>query len=206
MSEIGLTLTQTDEKKLSTVPFMTILFMQKAVMTAFMRIRVTMLFMPGTAMIIFNALPATIMLTAAMVMTAFPEVAEMIILLAEKEMILHGTSGDDTYVWNLGDGFDSIGDSSGTDVIQFGAGVTFDDLSFRGEGNNLLIFVKGDETQGMSISDFFYSSSNHIEYLKFADGSDVRLDEIGLTLIQTDAKDNIKGTKYDDVVYLNGGG
>ena len=89
LSEIGLTLTQTDEKKLSTVPFMTILFMQKAVMTAFMRIRVTMLFMPGTAMIIFNALPATIMLTAAMVMTAFPEVAEMIILLAEKEMIPH---------------------------------------------------------------------------------------------------------------------
>ena len=118
---------------------------------------------------------------------------------------LHGTSGDDTYVWNLGDGFDSIGDSSGTDVIQFGAGVTFDDLSFRGEGNNLLIFVKGDETQGMSIGNFFYSSSNHIEYLKFADGSDVRLDEIGLTLIQTDAKDDIKGTKYDDVVYLNGG-
>ena len=57
-------------------------------MTAFRRIRVTMLFMPVTAMIIFNALPATIMLTAAMVMTAFPEVAEMIILLAEKEMIL----------------------------------------------------------------------------------------------------------------------
>lgn len=97
---------------------------------------------------------------------------------------LNGSGGNDTYVWNLGDGFDSIGDSSGTDVIQFGAGVTFDDLSFRGEGNNLLIFVKGDETQGMSIGNFFYSSSNHIEYLKFADGSDVRLDEIGLTLFK----------------------
>lgn len=69
--------------------------------------------------------------------------------------ILNGGQGDDAYVWNLGDGFDTIYDTSNNDTIVFGKGISFRDLVFRSVGQTLLILVDGDEQQGVKISSFF---------------------------------------------------
>ena len=124
---------------------------------------------------------------------------------------LDGGYGNDTYVWNLGDGFDTINDyqSSSTegleDKIKFGEGISFEDLSFENSGNNLIIYVNGDKTQGLQLNNYFYGSNYTIEILEFADGSTVNLTQIGLTFQQHDGSETITGTAYDDVIYANGG-
>ena len=54
---------------------------------------------------------------------------------------LEGSYGDDTYIWNLGDGFDTIYDynrgNTDNDTIKFGEGISFEDLSFERDGNSL---------------------------------------------------------------------
>jgi Ca2+-binding RTX toxin-like protein len=44
---------------------------------------------------------------------------------------LDGGSGNDSYLYNQGDGRDSIVDASGTDAVRFGAGITLDSLAAR---------------------------------------------------------------------------
>ena len=124
---------------------------------------------------------------------------------------LNGSYGNDTYVWNLGDGFDTISDyqSSSTesreDKIKFGEGISFEDLSFENSGNDLIIYVNGDKTQGLRLKDYFSGSNYAIEILEFADGSTVNLTQIGLTFQQHDGSETITGTDYNDVIYANGG-
>ena len=85
--------------------------------------------------------------------------------------ILNGGNGDDAYVYNLGDGFDTISESGGDDKIVFGEGINQSDLSFEKIGNNLKISINGDEIKGIQINDQFGSSSNKVETIEFHDGS-----------------------------------
>ena len=118
---------------------------------------------------------------------------------------LNGEAGNDTYIWNLGDGFDTITESSGTDKAVFGEGISFENLTFERDGNSLNIYVNNDKTQGIQIYNYFYSSSYNVETLEFADGSTVNLTQIGLTFNQHDGSENISGTNYDDIIYAAGG-
>ena len=118
---------------------------------------------------------------------------------------LDGGNGDDTYIYNLGDGFDTIYDASGSDKIKFGAGIEFNDLTFRVDGGNLYILINGDEKQGVMIYNMVTNNSYNIETLEFADGSTKQLSEMGLTLQQHNGSETITGTNYDDVIYGNGG-
>lgn len=45
--------------------------------------------------------------------------------------LLDGGTGNDTYLYNQGDGRDSISDASGTDTVRFGAGISLDSLAAR---------------------------------------------------------------------------
>lgn len=93
--------------------------------------------------------------------------------------ILSGGEGSDTYYWNWGDGFDEIHDgstiSSDVNKVVFGEGITFDDLAFARDGNDLIVHVKGDQTQGFRIFYQFYSSDYGIDFFVFADGTSVNL-------------------------------
>ena len=124
--------------------------------------------------------------------------------------ILNGGDGNDTYIYNIGDGLDIIHDwqnssENNLDKIKFGAGIAFDDLTFRRNGNDLIITLFDDETQGIRIADQFYGDSYSIEYLEFADGTQFDLKNSGLTLVQSDADDNMSGTDFNDTIYGNGG-
>ena len=70
-----------------------------------------------------------------------------------------GGTGNDTYYYNLGDGWDIIEDNDGTgensDTISFGAGIALADLTFTQRDTNLEIVIKGDSSQGIVINRFF---------------------------------------------------
>lgn len=85
-----------------------------------------------------------------------------------------GGNGRDVYIWNKGDGFDTIVDY-GENIIRFGEGIAYDDLSWQKDNNSLLIFVGGSTSQGMKLNDFFYGSGQSY-ILEFADGSSRTLD------------------------------
>ena len=121
---------------------------------------------------------------------------------------LNGGNGNNTYIYNLGDGFDKISSAPSTsdiNTVQFGEGISFDDFIFRRSDDNLIMTINGDETQGIQLYRFFYNDSYKNYTLTFADGSSKNLANIGLILHQTDDDDNISATRWDDVIYGNGG-
>ncbi len=130
---------------------------------------------------------------------------------------LYGESGNDTYVWNLGDGFDFISDNSGDNIIEFGEGISLENLSFErqnGNGDDLYIFVNGDRNQGIQIYRFFYSSSYRSFTFKFADGTTQdlstdlplsQLPEVNLTLNGTADDDILTGGNGHDIINAGDG-
>lgn len=83
--------------------------------------------------------------------------------------ILSGGTGDDTYFYNLGDGSDTITETSGIDSLVFGTGITLSNLGFEIDGLNLKIMAGGDI---ITIQNHFATDlSGLIESLVFADNS-----------------------------------
>ena len=67
--------------------------------------------------------------------------------------LLYGQGGDDVYVYNEGDGYDSIWEGSssgGSDKVEFGAGIEWDDLVIQAEvsGSSWNTFVIGFRDDG----------------------------------------------------------
>lgn len=114
-------------------------------------------------------------------------------------------SGDDSYIYNIGDGADHISDSSGYDNITFGEGISFEDLSFRMSGNDLKIIINNDETQYINISQYFYDNERKIEELNFSDGSQYYLNDIDFNITQTDIGETITTGDWDDTVIAGAG-
>ena len=82
---------------------------------------------------------------------------------------LNGGSGDDVYSYRLGDGSDTIAETSGSDRIIFGSGITLATTSFTVSGSDLLIGVGADM---ITIQNHFAADgSGRVESLEFADGT-----------------------------------
>ena len=134
--------------------------------------------------------------------------------------VLNGSLGDDTYVFNLGDGQDTVleryGDAVSYDVIEFGAGITASDLIFErqpdGRDEDLIIKIDGTDDQ-ITIKGQVSGELTPIETLRFADGSEMSSAEIdALLLAPTSGSDTIQGTGRSDIIdggagddYLKGG-
>jgi Ca2+-binding RTX toxin-like protein len=137
--------------------------------------------------------------------------------------ILKGGGGNDTYIFNYGDGKDTINDTSGDDRILFGEGITKNDLIFNVDSSgNLLVGLKEtgktiDKVANKVTIENFISggviSDGRIEWLVFADGSKMGLEEIleGLEInliipapIISVSKTAIVGTDGDDEINIVG--
>ena len=81
--------------------------------------------------------------------------------------------GNDTYIFNVGDGWDWIIDEGGSDRILFGPSVSLNNIEFRKSGNNLQIVVNDGTTwSGIFINDQFDpNKSRAIEKFEFSDGT-----------------------------------
>ncbi|WP_136419243.1 calcium-binding protein [Herbaspirillum sp. ST 5-3] len=86
---------------------------------------------------------------------------------------LNGGAGNDIYMFNLGDGVDTIGDYDtvvgNVDKLQFGAGINASDIQVNRSGNDLILNVNTSDK--VTLSGYFYSSANRIETIAFADGT-----------------------------------
>ncbi len=88
---------------------------------------------------------------------------------------LDGDEGADTYIFNLGDGQDRIGDNqrdnfAARDVLQFGAGISPDHLNFSRNGSDLVIAYSA--VDSITVFGWYDFYQNYlIEDAKFADGS-----------------------------------
>ncbi len=102
---------------------------------------------------------------------------------------LTGGAGEDIYVFNLGDGVDTLfgeWQHSDTDIIQFGPEITPDDIQLGRIPNGVWwqsnqqwgITVK--ETEGILIENQWNQVNPAIEILRFANGQEIRLDGIAL--------------------------
>ncbi|HSH96827.1 MAG: calcium-binding protein [Methylophilaceae bacterium] len=94
---------------------------------------------------------------------------------------LAGQLGNDTYIFNAGDGQDTVydwdqnSDPSNVDTLKFGAGIGYDQLWFTQSDNNLEISVIG-TTDKTIIQDWYSGSSYHVEEIATADGNHTLID------------------------------
>ncbi len=122
---------------------------------------------------------------------------------------LVGGTGNDTYIFDLGSGIDSINnldESIGrVDVVEFGAGLTKENMGLVKSGRDLRISFAGTDDV-LVVMNWFSGSSFRIDQFRFADGSIMTQEDLnakGYLVIGTSGNDNISGTEYNDV--LDGG-
>jgi trimeric autotransporter adhesin len=132
---------------------------------------------------------------------------------------LTGGAGSDTYQMNLGDGTDTItsvldSDPTSIDAVQFGAGILPADVRVKRVGTSMSLSIvdpiTGTTQNSIAITSGFNESlgSQIIDEVRFEDAPGVvwnRLDLQAMSLIGTDAGENLVGYGTDDVLIGNGG-
>lgn len=119
---------------------------------------------------------------------------------------LYGSFGEDTYLFNLGDGKDLIIErrdgedytniEASFDVLTFGEGISRASLSFVRQGDDLLISL-ANGTDALTVQNWFQEPTEHfkLDRIDFADGSSMTVDEIenSVRILGTDAADQLLG-------------
>ncbi|MEK0432158.1 MAG: hypothetical protein RL700_365 [Pseudomonadota bacterium] len=108
---------------------------------------------------------------------------------------LDGGMGDDTYVFNKGDGADTISDfdynSGNLDTLKLGIGLSAAGTVLSRVGNDLKLNWGADS---VALKTYFASGNYQIETIQFADGTKWGMADIAAKLVQT-------GTAGDDQFY-----
>ncbi|WP_421716862.1 calcium-binding protein [Arcobacter arenosus] len=118
------------------------------------------------------------------------------------DFITDTKGGNDTYIFNIGDGIDTINDTSGLDTISFGNGITKSDLKIKAQENNSLL-IELNNSDKIYIKDFF-KTSNRIEELTFTDGSSLDYEGILSSQYIDDDKNYIKMLENSSINTLGG--
>lgn len=132
-----------------------------------------------------------------------------VIIGAKGADFIDGGDGDDVYFYSIGDGRDTIHDFLDNNVLQFGEGITQEDiiLDISGGGNGAAVIQFKHSLTSFS-PDVIYIKSNPFTgwignlTLRFEDGKEIDLAQ-GLVFYGTENSDSITGTIYGD--YIIGG-
>jgi Ca2+-binding RTX toxin-like protein len=84
---------------------------------------------------------------------------------------LEGSGGGDTYVWNPGDGNDTIYDLSGSNALELGEGVNPTDLALSRSGNNLVIELNDASSGMVTVEKWYTGSAYRLAEMRFNDGT-----------------------------------
>ncbi len=133
--------------------------------------------------------------------------------------VMRGGKGNDTYIFNRGDGHDTIediGSGAGGDKLLFGSGITIEDLILQRNGKDMVIYISDYATMDTPFEQLkdsiriknITSSNNGIEILQFFNRVDFDISDITNTFLGTrtlnnsDADNNIIDltAKYRDVI------
>ncbi|MDY0215175.1 MAG: calcium-binding protein, partial [Bacilli bacterium] len=126
--------------------------------------------------------------------------------------ILNGGSGNDTYVFNIGDGNDTIIDDSGLDSIKFGANITREDISIMQINNDLVMRLSADDS--LTLKDWFNEETieHRIELMVLEDEGEIAIADFIITptegndnLEYGDEKNRINALGGDDIIHIGGG-
>ncbi|TWP33934.1 calcium-binding protein, partial [Xylella fastidiosa subsp. fastidiosa] len=135
--------------------------------------------------------------------------------------VLNGGSGDDllygsffadTYLFNKGDGHDTLIEQGGADKLVFGVGIVANQVRLLREGQDVVLDL-GNGQDSIRLKDWltFYGARNHsadIEQIVFADGTvwtGETLSTLGLTTLGTSGNDILNGWQGNDLL-LGGDG
>ncbi|WP_208352882.1 calcium-binding protein [Pseudaestuariivita rosea] len=109
---------------------------------------------------------------------------------------LRGGTGDDSFVYNLGDGSDILEETSGTDRIVFGEGITPEDLTFERDGMDARILLSDGST--ITIRN---EVASRIETIEFADGTRLTPTVFGaISVTGTSGGNMLVGHTGDDII------
>ncbi|MDD2780857.1 calcium-binding protein, partial [Sulfuricurvum sp.] len=120
---------------------------------------------------------------------------------------LNGGAGNDTYVFEKGDGIDTLIDVSGIDALSFGSDITEDDIVVMAdeESDDLIIALKKDGKSFDELSDKivlknWYTDDNRIESFVFEDGT--ILDTFDITELQPrdDENNYLRYLEHDNTI------
>ncbi|GAB6069162.1 hypothetical protein JCM30760_02590 [Thiomicrorhabdus hydrogeniphila] len=129
-------------------------------------------------------------------------------------------TGNQYYLFNRGDGFDTIGDIGGTDRLVFGDGINRDDVEVKLQRNaDLIIAIKEtdkpfDELTDRVLMVDWMRPDNRLEVIEFADGSTLRLQDVFEQYEASDSTDVVElssgndtfdGKAGNDVINAGGG-
>ncbi|WP_272490883.1 calcium-binding protein, partial [Mesobacterium pallidum] len=114
---------------------------------------------------------------------------------AEGDDRLEGRNNNDTYRFAPGWGDDTIADNglsstSSADVVEFGAGLSPDDLELRIEGNDLVLSFAG-LPGSLRLLNSLSSLSYRIELFRFDDGTELTHEELTARVWTPDATDQL---------------
>ncbi|AIF49638.1 calcium-binding protein [Pelosinus sp. UFO1] len=112
--------------------------------------------------------------------------------------ILDGGAGNDTYIYGIGSGNDTIDNyelagSNGFDVVQFGQGIDKNSFEYLTEGSDLILQLK-ETGETLTLKNWYLGEDYQVENFRFSDGS---------ILTPTDINDSlmIVGTEGNDTLY-----
>lgn len=83
---------------------------------------------------------------------------------------VNGGSGDDIYIFNVGDGHDTLSDMEGANTLRFGAGIAPADIAFSRIGNDLVLALNGSADQ-LTIQNWGNNTAARLESMEFSDGT-----------------------------------
>jgi Ca2+-binding RTX toxin-like protein len=114
---------------------------------------------------------------------------------------LYGSTGADTYIFNIGDGADTIYENDGysngsTDVIQLGAGITVADIATIQAGVDLILKFGANGDQ-VTIKNWYQGNQYRLEELRFADSTSLNIKGF---IEGTANADNLNGTSSSDYI------
>ncbi|MFG1447333.1 calcium-binding protein [Xylella fastidiosa] len=126
--------------------------------------------------------------------------------------LLDGSAYGDTYLFNKGDGHDTLIERDGTDTLVFGAGIVASQVRRLHEGQDVVLDL-GNGQDSIRLKDWLtcYGTRNDsadIEQIVFADGTlwtPETLSSMGLTTLGTSGNDTLKGWQGKDIL-LGGDG
>ncbi len=119
---------------------------------------------------------------------------------------LAGGDGNDRYEFNLGDGQDTISETSGTDVVRFGVGIRPEDVAVWRDQEDGLHLSLVDDGGEILVAGFFGDAANEIESVEFADGTTWGTATLKAVRMRgTEGADYLSGTAGNDDIDALGG-
>ncbi len=121
--------------------------------------------------------------------------------------ITNAGAGNDTYLYNIGDGADTINDNyQEVNLLQFGAGITQDNITLEIETDgSLTVQLNGSPNDSVHIEGSLSTGQSEIAFIRFDDGSEIDVSEIesniSIVIEGTASNDTLIGTVGNDTIY-----